>query len=380
LFKLKYEKIIDFSERSLHINNITLLCLVVGALGQIVTFFVSVPSPWNDSSALIGLLVAPIVSYAVILGLMIFFTRYYAKKEKPAMQAYVNIMGICLVCFTIIWVYNANASVSAILCLPLITSLLYVDKKPLFLAFLCTLIFSVVYNLFFIKSWQYGPDYNSLVQLFTITLFLACCYVASRIIINSVSVLVCNFISKNEEVRRDSFTGLLNHTSFFEHLDQMIIENHREKTVFSLIIWDIDDFKSINDTFGHDMGDKVLTLFSKALKECAGSDDFSFRYGGEEFIILTPCELSNAFQLSNRVRERFTQYTVTLPLGRVVTSSSGVCEYNRSFGGSREFFSAADRALYIAKRAKGKNTSHCWHDSDVDVIHIPTPIPYFSAK
>ena len=381
MFKLKYENIIDFSERSRYINNITLLCLAVATLGQIITFFVRVTSPWNALNVLITFILAPIVSYSAILGLMMFLTRYYVKKEKPAMQAYVNITGICLLCFTIICLYNSNASVSAILCLPLITSLLYIDKKPLLLAFFGTLTFSIIYNLFFIKSWQAGDHaYNPLIQIATISLFLTCCYVASRIIINSVSILVCNIISTNEEVKRDSFTGLFNHTSFFEHLDKMIIENHREKTEFSLVIWDIDDFKSINDTFGHDMGDKVLTLFSKALKECAGPKDFSFRFGGEEFIILTPCTLDNALKLSNRVRERFTQYTVTLPLGRVVTSSAGVCEYTRSFGGSREFFSAADRALYIAKRTKGKNTSHCWHDTDADVIQIPTHIPYFRAK
>jgi diguanylate cyclase (GGDEF)-like protein len=158
----------------------------------------------------------------------------------------------------------------------------------------------------------------------------------------------------SRELAHDSFTRLFNHTVFFERLDQYILEARQKNNVFSLIIMDIDDFKKINDNFGHDIGDVVLLKLVDIIKKEISKDDIAFRYGGEEFIVLCHKPLVYGMALSERIRKRFGSHIFAQLNNVKVTVSMGVCEYESSFGGRREFFSAADKALYRAKQ-EGKN-------------------------
>lgn len=206
------------------------------------------------------------------------------------------------------------------------------------------------------------PDYQQgRVEIVTMICILCAVYIACLSLLFNLSSLVDNIVKKNDQIKRDSFTTLLNHSSFYEQLDGMILANHSNGDIFSLVLWDIDNFKSVNDSFGHDVGDKVLLLFVQAVKESIHAKDYAFRYGGEEFAVLTPSADRAAFSLSERVRARFTELCQTLGLGITMTASAGICQYQRKlFGGNREFFSSADHALYMAKRVRGKNTSIVW--------------------
>jgi diguanylate cyclase (GGDEF) domain len=299
-------------------------------------------------------------------------TRTLTKKNKHAHIAYINLTAICILCYIMIHYYRTDNAVFFILSIPMMISLLYIDRRPLLYAFVLDLVFYLVYSVgYLLRLPADNAAYKNYTEITTTSIMIMVVYIVSRVILNSLDTIVSEVATKDEKIRRDCFTGLLNHSSFYENLDRLICENQRKPTpdIFSLIVWDIDNFKSINDTFGHDMGDKVLLLFTKTLNECIGSEDLAFRYGGEEFTVITPCEADDSFALSARVRQRFSQYTVTLPLGKVVTASAGVCEYTRAlFGGSREFFSAADRALYSAKRQHGKNASCLWCDDIIDEL------------
>jgi len=152
----------------------------------------------------------------------------------------------------------------------------------------------------------------------------------------------------------DPLTGLLNRRGFAEACAQMIDREAREQRPVSALIFDIDHFKSINDSFGHAEGDEVLKLFANVVVNNLRLTDLSGRIGGEEFAALLPCSIEEAMVAAERVREAFEASGVVCEDKPVATTVSiGVA------GGPASteldvLLAAADTALYKAKRS-GRN-------------------------
>ncbi len=153
----------------------------------------------------------------------------------------------------------------------------------------------------------------------------------------------------------DGLTKLHNHRYFQDHLTREIKRVSRTSSPLSLILLDIDDFKQLNDTYGHAAGDEVLISLASIMNESARESDLIARYGGEEFVILMPnTDLAGAVHLAEKIR--MAVESTRLIIGdrmkpTDVTISLGVALFK---GNRREFFAEADRALYRAKAA-GKN-------------------------
>ena len=153
------------------------------------------------------------------------------------------------------------------------------------------------------------------------------------------------------EVITDKLTNIYNRLYFNEMYKYLINRYKRNKIPFSMIIIDIDNFKQINDTYGHKMGDKILSNVANILKDSIRRNDLAFRYGGEEFLILLPdTKLKEAIKIAERIRKNIPQ-KIKLE-NKEVTISAGVGEYKGEE--STEFFKKVDKALYEAK-IKGKN-------------------------
>lgn len=154
----------------------------------------------------------------------------------------------------------------------------------------------------------------------------------------------------------DSLTGLLNVRSLEERLTIELERSRQSGCALSALVLDCDDFKRINDGFGHLEGDKVLCSLSDAIRHSLRHSDCAFRYGGEEFVIILPeVALEAAGQLAERLRLRFSEARVLTSAGVSIqcTVSVGVAEWQR--GDDRlSFLGRADKAVYAAKRA-GKN-------------------------
>lgn len=154
-----------------------------------------------------------------------------------------------------------------------------------------------------------------------------------------------------ELVKKDSMTGLLNHKASFQKLNEEISRAARIGYPLSLIIADIDDFKQINDRFGHIIGDQVIIRFSQALLEIARATDSVGRYGGEEFIIIMPdTDIQGATILSERILSGIRSLDFHQDIS--ITLSGGVSQYAGE--ASDEFIRKTDQRLYRAK-AQGKN-------------------------
>ncbi len=151
------------------------------------------------------------------------------------------------------------------------------------------------------------------------------------------------------EARTDVLTGLPNRRAFDQAADEQFKLWKEKKAVFALALLDIDFFKSVNDTYGHPAGDAVLVEVAARLKQFAGQDFKIGRYGGEEFVILLPCNLHKAAAQVERFRNAIASEPVALenePLR--ITVSCGVAEI-RNDERLGNLFRRADEALYSAK-------------------------------
>ncbi|MGX9132932.1 sensor domain-containing diguanylate cyclase [Rummeliibacillus sp. JY-2-4R] len=147
----------------------------------------------------------------------------------------------------------------------------------------------------------------------------------------------------------DPLTGLTNRRTLDAKMEEMITA----KIPFSLILMDIDHFKSVNDTYGHGEGDKVLQYLSFKMKAATRATDLCCRYGGEEFIVLLPNATSeNAFQVADILRKDLENSTS--PTGKAITISAGVSEYREASCTAAEVIEQADKYLYQAKE-QGRN-------------------------
>ena len=149
----------------------------------------------------------------------------------------------------------------------------------------------------------------------------------------------------------DGLTNLKNRMALIEQLSMEIDMSIKDNKPLSLAIFDIDNFKKINDTKGHVFGDKVLVQIADIMQKGVRETDFIGRYGGEEFIIIfSNTNLKDAICISERIRKMIQEYS--FDDGYKVTTSGGVYEYQ---GGSlEEFINKADKNLYKAKQ-EGKN-------------------------
>jgi diguanylate cyclase (GGDEF)-like protein len=178
----------------------------------------------------------------------------------------------------------------------------------------------------------------------------------------TASVSIQN-VGLHETVQRqavtDELTGLYNHRRFQE---AMVAESDRARRFdqpMSLVMLDIDNFKKVNDNYGHQQGDQVLREVARVLRESSREIDSPARYGGEELAVVLPqTDLEGAFQLAERVRQEVEAMQVPMVDGAggaiSVTASLGVASLPESAPEPGELIAAADAALYQAKNA-GKN-------------------------
>jgi diguanylate cyclase (GGDEF)-like protein len=158
------------------------------------------------------------------------------------------------------------------------------------------------------------------------------------------------------QAQTDSLTNLANRRALDERLDDEVDHAKRLGTNVAFVIADIDNFKSVNDTYGHQTGDEVLRRVARSFAEAVRELDLPGRYGGEEIALVLPgTNLSGARALAEKIRKNLEQLHVTSPEGEPfqVTASFGAACFPAQ-SGVEELVAAADAALYEAKRT-GKN-------------------------
>ncbi len=153
---------------------------------------------------------------------------------------------------------------------------------------------------------------------------------------------------------RDSLTGLYNKRFIVNELENYCRIARRSGRAFSIILIDIDDFKQINDRFGHLSGDEYLRRFAELIGNSQRDQDIAGRIGGEEFLIILPeTAIDGALQLAVRIRKNVEEFVLHHQNSEIRTTiSAGVCQYENKIRDIKEFLDIADQALYEAKKAE----------------------------
>jgi diguanylate cyclase (GGDEF)-like protein len=152
----------------------------------------------------------------------------------------------------------------------------------------------------------------------------------------------------------DALTGLYNKRFMFNELENYSRITRRSGRPFSIIMIDIDDFKQINDRFGHLSGDEYLKQLAELIRRSLRDQDIAGRIGGEEFLVILPeTAIDGAFRLAVRIRKNVEEFVLPYQNSEIRTTiSSGVCQYEKGIKDVKEFLDLADQAMYEAKRSE----------------------------
>lgn len=167
-----------------------------------------------------------------------------------------------------------------------------------------------------------------------------------------------NKIKKNRElIRIDFLTKAKNRKAYHENVLELLSLYKRYQIPFSIMLFDIDNFKEVNDTYGHSVGDDVLKDITRLVKSEIRESDFLYRVGGEEFVVLFPqTSLQSAKKVAEKIR-KIIQNNLNTIENRTITISIGVCEVEADDIGD-SLYKKVDQLLYKAKKS-GKNRVCC---------------------
>jgi len=207
-----------------------------------------------------------------------------------------------------------------------------------------------------------------------------------RSVADQVSTGVINARLYNRVQRQattDGLTGLFNHRTGQEKLAEQLRLAERYQRNISVVMIDVDHFKSINDNYGHPCGDTVLKAVAKLVSSCCRDVDLPIRYGGEEFLLVLPeVNQEGAVTVAERIRKALLQEVIHHEDIQIsVTASFGVSSFPDDAQGQQQLLDLADKALYLSKRL-GRNQVHTAGDlmfeeiaPTVEKLPAPPPTP-----
>ncbi len=279
-------------------------------------------------------------SYDIPIVLIVFGTWYGIKKYKIYYTRLLFLVIVPLFNYAIYDMISRNGLVGVLWSFPLILGLYFCFyKRTALLAVSITFVVTMLACLSVMSSSNFFSSFITL-------LMVVICF----------STVVFNFYRQydfvKDQVKIDSLTNILNRSALEEVLLDSI-ENQAENLPPILLYFDLDNFKYINDTFGHAVGDLALINLSKLLQSHSESEDSVFRLGGEEFlVVLRDISLSHAEFLAETIRTDIEDSNL-IENGHVVTSSIGMAVYRQNEGWD-QWLKRADDAMYKAKKS-GKN-------------------------
>lgn len=302
-----------------------------------------------------------------VVCILITFRVIFSRAADRWKNAAVVLYPICF-CTVIATFHGFYLVTSSIFVLPMAISVMFGEEKIVKLSAVVSLMamgLSSFLARFFDDNWSVDVRLDNLMAS---VIFLGVCYVICISMLRFVkekNEIIAKSVSRNEEMRQalkiDSMTNLYNHTEFYRRLElyHQQYGKHKSKHLTVAVV-DVDLFKKVNDTYGHEKGDAVLVQIADILKKHCKGTGHVFRYGGEEFaVIFRHKDASEVWELMEVVRRAvYERKFVEIGEDRLGISC-GIYEYDGENIEPQEIFSRADRALYQAK-ASGRNRCVCY--------------------
>ncbi|MGM0622946.1 MAG: diguanylate cyclase, partial [Campylobacterota bacterium] len=203
-----------------------------------------------------------------------------------------------------------------------------------------------------------------------------------HIVIDSILTTLLNLVGSVKAIHkytenlefyatRDPLTKMFSQRVFRDLLDYEIKRAHSHEYEFALLVIDCDNFKPINDNFGHAFGDRFLIEFANLLEENKRAEDIGARYGGDEFTLILPeCDIEEAYKVSRKLLGAIENFELQAPDGTLVnvTISIGIACYPDHAQNAQELFNVADAMMYKAKN-EGKNAVRTPSSDELESIH-----------
>jgi diguanylate cyclase (GGDEF)-like protein len=173
---------------------------------------------------------------------------------------------------------------------------------------------------------------------------------------------------------KDNLTGLYNYAFFMDRLKHEQFRADRTNSHFSVLIFDLDLFKNVNDAYGHEKGNVLLKAVARILTMNARGMDTVARYGGEEFVVLMPDSKGADHEMAERIRKKVeeTEFNGIAEGPLRITISGGICTYPNDAGTGTDVLVQADKALYAAK-AGGRNRTRSCRDMSGSLVPRTEP-------
>ncbi|MFH5185067.1 GGDEF domain-containing protein [Paenibacillus sp. TAB 01] len=321
--------------------------------------FLFLPYPAQAREFYIDVLILPTIFMSVTVSLAWVIVKFSQKYTFHALYIAATVVAVM-----IIRLNTDIRIISALLLLPILSSVIFFRIR-------LTLFSAALQVLGFILLYFVDPSYRGYLSAFdviAIPCFLGLCtLIATIIMIRGRELreelfaamiakqdLMIQYAIMQKQAKFDSLTNLYNQASFYEHFELALKYGDDHRSSFHLALIDIDNFKTINDTFGHRVGDLVLSGVARIIKETIPANDIAARYGGEEFaILLFEADFEDAVKLLDSIRAAVSGTSFEELDGTPVTISIGISSYKPSLN-KESLFEQADKNLYKAKRS-GKN-------------------------
>ena len=260
-----------------------------------------------------------------------------------------------------VWLYFIAGLLLSVLFIrgPAFIITIFVQPLYYFVLFFISYYFpKIIYNLdqvFDSKSFWSSPEKAIIINFAIISIALGILIKSLFVSYLDERATALSFIERLENLSlKDPLTGIFNRRYLFSYLEDAIKSSQKDHIPLCIVMYDIDNFKILNDTYGHVIGDEVLRAVAKVLVDNCREYDIVSRYGGEEFIIVFPgAKESDAFVRANKIREDIESTYFSPSISKPVTISGGIAFYESGMSASN-LINVADSNMYIAKNS-GRN-------------------------
>ncbi|MBR3837673.1 MAG: diguanylate cyclase [Clostridia bacterium] len=340
--------------------NMHALALIAASFLEIIGYFLLVFDGREEASLQSRYLWCSVV-LPVTLNVAIHCVMRFVLKKQRITKRIKNATAIgaaLAMAFLVTVVHKEQALAGCTFIFPIMLSALFNDRKLLNVSLIASLL--ILTGTYFVFAATGEELLSTWYNYLCLVGFAVVSYGSGTVIIRysgySVAAIQKHTEKYNKlraDLLRDPMTGLFNHNTFISRLDRTVKRAAASAKPLCLVMLDIDNFKQINDTYGHDCGDEVLLFLANAIGERCQKGDTPSRYGGEEFAIIFENKgVDEAFDIISDLLEHFSRHRFSFT-DTPITFSAGISEYDEGLT-DEDFFELTDQALYQAKK-QGKN-------------------------
>jgi diguanylate cyclase (GGDEF)-like protein len=360
--------VIEFKKWNRKILNVYWIVTLIAAITETVIYFlVAVPRGSGSLSYFAEYTIRPTVFNIFLFSISELVHRLIKDRFKEAAKYLIILAGTLLVC-NLVYVHYSVSVIYVLFVLPIMLSVYYGSNKITMFSMAINVALYLLVITLYLPTMPVEKVKHNLTDICTTIAIIISAGLIVRSFIDRANEIVKTFVTMYENERDltiknfvmefnskiEPLTGLYNHKTFYQYLGDLIEQSENFKFPLSVAVLDIDNFKKVNDTYGHSYGDDVIKSLAEIIKDSIGTDDYGARYGGEEFaIIFTDKDKYKTFEVMETIRTKFNNKIIKGMEDERFSVSIGISQHREGMT-MQNLFSNADSAQYSSKRT-GKN-------------------------